>query len=163
MEIYLLRHGEAEESLRIPDAERSLTSAGRRKLGDVLLRARQGGAAPALILSSPLRRAMETAELAAGILGTRESVQKSNALIPEAAPAEVWGEIRVHRDAERLLLTGHEPLLSQAAAYLIGAPSAQIEMRKGSLARIDVDPFSPEPRGVLLWLLTAELSAGDAT
>jgi phosphohistidine phosphatase len=70
MEIYLLRHGDAEESLRIPDEERSLTPEGRRKVGDVLLRARAAGSAPSLILSSPLRRAVETAELAAGILGT---------------------------------------------------------------------------------------------
>jgi len=84
MEIYILRHGEAEESLRIPDEERSLTPEGRRRLGDVLLRARAAGAGASLILSSPLRRAVETAELAAGILGTRAQVRKTDALRPDA-------------------------------------------------------------------------------
>ena len=158
MEIYLLRHGEAEESLRIPDAERSLTAEGRRKLGGVLLRARAGGAGASLILASPLRRALETAELAAGILGTEAPIVKTNALVPDAAPAEVWDEIRIHRDEGQLLLAGHEPLLSQVIGYLLGEPGAQIEMRKGSLARVDLEGTGSQPRGVLRWLLTAGLA-----
>ena len=158
MEIYLLRHGEAEESLRIPDAERSLTPEGRRKLGAVLLRARSAGAGASLILSSPLRRAVETAELAAGLLNARTPILKTNALLPEAEPAEVWDEIRVHRDEGQLLLAGHLPVLSLAIAYLLGAPSAQIEMRKGSLARVDLDQFGHAPRGALRWLLPPGLA-----
>lgn len=158
MEIYLLRHGEAEESLRIPDAERSLTPEGRRKLGAVLLRARSAGAGASLILSSPLRRAVETAELAAGLLNARTPILKTNALLPEAEPAEVWDEIRVHRDEGQLLLAGHLPVLSLAIAYLLGAPSAQIEMGKGSLARVDLERFGSAPRGALRWLLPPGLA-----
>ena len=161
MEIYLLRHGDAEDSLRIPDGERSLTGEGRKKLGRILLRARDAGAGASLILSSPLRRALETAELAAGLLGTQAQIMKTNALLPEAAPNEVWAEIRTHRDERQLLLAGHEPLLSQAAAYLLGAPAAQIEMRKGSLARIDLEQSGPQPHGVLRWLLSAELAGRE--
>ena len=159
MEIYLLRHGDAEESLRIPDEERSLTAEGRRKLGAVLLRARAAGAGASWILASPMRRAVETAELAAGLLNTRAPILKTNALLPGAAPAEVWDEIHVHREEGQLLLASHEPLLSQAIAYLIGAPSAQIEMKKSSLARVDLDRFGHEPRGVLRWLLPRQLAA----
>ncbi len=161
MEIYLLRHGDAEESLRIPDEERSLTPEGRRKVGDVLLRARDAGAGAALIFSSPLRRAVETAELAAEILGTKASIHKTNALLPNAAPAEVWDQIHTNRTEPQLLMAAHEPLLSQAVAFLLGAPAVQIEMKKGSLARVDIDQFGSEPRGVLRWLLTPRL-AGKA-
>jgi phosphohistidine phosphatase len=158
MEIYLLRHGEAEESFRIPDEERSLTPEGRRKLGDVLLQARAAGAGASLILSSPLRRAVETAELAAGILGTRAQIRKTDALRPDAAPAEVWDEIHMNRGEDQLLLAGHEPLFSQAVAFLLGAPAAQIDMKKGNLVRVDIDQFGSEPRGVLRWLLTPQLA-----
>jgi phosphohistidine phosphatase len=158
MEIYLLRHGDAEESLRIPDEERSLTPEGRRKLGAVLLRARAAGAGASLILASPLRRAVETAELAAGLLNTRAPLVKTNALLPEAAPAEVWDEIRVHRDEGQLLLAGHEPVLGQVIAYLLGVPSAQIDMKKCSLARVDLEQFGHAPRGVLRWLLPPQLA-----
>ncbi len=156
MEIYLLRHGDAEDSLRIPDEERSLTPTGRRKVGAVVMRARAAGAGAALILSSPLRRAVETAELSADLL--EAPVEKTDALLPDAAPSEVWDEIRIHRDRGRVLLVGHEPLLSQVAAYLIGAPSAQVEMKKATLARVDLDQFGPEPRGVFRYLLPADLA-----
>jgi phosphohistidine phosphatase len=161
MEIYLLRHGEAEESLRIPDEERSLTPEGRRRLGNVLLRARDAGVGASLILSSPLRRAVETAELAAGILGTSAQIRKTDALRPDAAPAEVWDAVHINRGEDQLLLAAHEPLLSQAVAFLLGTPAAQIDMKKGSLARVDIDQFGSEPRGVLRWLLTPQL-AGHA-
>lgn len=160
MELYVLRHGEAEGSLGIRDEERALTPEGRRKLGAVLVRARAAGAGASLILSSPLRRAVETAELAGQILGARAPILKTKALTPDGAPAEVWDEIRRHGDEGQLLLAGHEPLLSQVVAYLVGAPSAQVEMRKGSLARIDLDRVGREPRGTLRWLLTADLVAG---
>ncbi|HOL73069.1 MAG TPA: histidine phosphatase family protein [Bryobacteraceae bacterium] len=159
MEVYLLRHGEAEESFRIPDEERSLTPAGRRGLGDVLLRARAAGAGASLILASPLRRAVETAELAAEILGTHARILTTDALRPDAVPAEVWDAIRTNSGENQILLAGHEPLLSQAIAFLLGAPAAQIDMRKGSLARVDIDQFGSEPRGVLRWLITPQLAA----
>ena len=158
MEIYLLRHGDAEGSLSIPDAERSLTPEGRRKLSAVLLRARAAGAAAGLILASPLRRARETAELAAGILGVRAPVLTTNALLPDAEPAELWDELRVHRDEPQVLLAGHEPLLSQTVAYLLGAPQAAVDMKKATLARVDLNQFGAAPRGLLRWLLPPPLA-----
>jgi phosphohistidine phosphatase len=158
MEIYLLRHGDAEDSPRIPDTERSLTAEGRRKLGAVLLRARAAGAGASLILSSPLRRAVETAELAAGLLETSVAILPTNALMPDASPAEVWDEIRIHRDQSKLLLAGHQPLLGVTVAYLLGAADAAVEMRKAALARVDLDEFGGVPRGLLRWLLPPELA-----
>jgi phosphohistidine phosphatase SixA len=63
VQIYLLRHGIAENST--PDSDRALTPEGREKLRRVLARARDADVAPSLILSSPYRRALETAEIAA--------------------------------------------------------------------------------------------------
>lgn len=160
MEIYLLRHGDAEDSLRIPDEERTLTAEGKRKLRAVLSRARAAGAGADLILASPLRRAQETAALAAEILGTAAPALKTNALLPGASPAEVWEEVRVHREQPRLLLAGHEPILGQTVAYLLGTPGAAVEMKKAALARVDVDQFGAEPRGALRWLLPPALAGG---
>ena len=69
MEIYILRHGEAEvrESGRA-DGDRKLTAAGKRDLKAVLKVARKLGVAPQVILTSPLRRAQETAKIAAEVL-----------------------------------------------------------------------------------------------
>src|ERR1700691_1047992 len=90
MEIYILRHGIAEEAgAGGADAGRALTEAGREKLGRVLDRARAAGAAPSLILTSPYRRAVETARIAGQMLGCRKIVE-TGVLVPEGSPEEVW-------------------------------------------------------------------------
>ena len=160
MELYLLRHGIAEDAAPgMRDADRALTSKGRRKLQVVLEHARDAGVAPALVLSSPLRRARETAEMAVEILGCPEPIVEIEALVPESNPERVWAEIRVHRDAPSILLAGHEPLFSALYAFLLNSPGLAVDVKKGSLGRIDVDPSSPRPRGVLRWLVTPGLYA----
>ena len=72
MQIYLLRHGIAENaSPGQPDSERALTAEGREKLRRVLKRARSAEVNPGAILSSPYKRALETAEVAAEALDSR--------------------------------------------------------------------------------------------
>ena len=157
MRIYLLRHGEAEEGPGIPDEERKLTAAGRRKIQEVLRRARAAGASPSLILTSPLRRAIETGQLAASEFGVG-ALQQTRALEPDAPVGGVWDEIRAHQHEPEVLLAAHEPLLSGVVAHLIGGPTGRIDMRKATLARVDVERFGPQPDGVLQWLLTPELA-----
>ncbi len=116
---------------------------------------------PALILASPFRRAIETAELAAKILGYKGQILQTRALQPESSPEGVWDEIRGHRDESSLLLAGHEPLFSSLAAYLLGAPSMYIDFKKAGLLKLTVDSFPPHPRGVLGWYLTPKLAARE--
>jgi phosphohistidine phosphatase len=158
MELYLLRHGIAEDRAASGrDADRALTEEGRRKLEKVLRRARKAGVEPALILSSPLRRAMETAQMAAGELGCKSAIVRCDALLPDSTPRQAWSEIRAHGDEPSLLLTGHEPLFSQTAAWLLGSTRAMIDFRKGALLCIDCAPAGAEPRGVLQWMLTPKV------
>jgi phosphohistidine phosphatase len=155
MEIYLLRHGIAENGRPgLKDSDRALTVEGREKLKRVLSRARGAGVKPGLILSSPYRRALETAEVAAESLGYRRKIVTTPALVPEASPQQVWEEVRARRDESAILLASHEPLMSATVALLLGSPALKVDMKKASLARIDCDGFGPEPTGVLKWLLT---------
>lgn len=155
MEIYLLRHGIAEDGRPgSRDSERALTAEGREKLKRVLKRARAAGVGPTLILTSPYKRARQTAEVAAEVLECAAEPVESAALVPNASPHEVWQEIRNHKDEPSLLLASHEPLLSSAVALLLGVPSLQVDMKKAALARVDCGRFGPEPRGLLKWLLT---------
>jgi len=159
MELYLLRHGIAEDRAASGrDADRRLTDEGRAKLRRVLERAHSAGVSPSLILSSPLRRALETAEIAAHELGYEGKIVRIQALAPEASPQQVWEAIREHRDESAVLLAGHEPLFSATFAYLLGSTRAMVHFRKGALARIDVAGFGPTPVGVLEWLLPAKLA-----
>ena len=161
MQVHLFRHGTAED-IRSggSDSKRKLTAAGREEVRLAIEYARPATIAPTLILSSPYVRAVETAEIAAGVLGFAGSIVRTSALEPSASPQGVWEEIRDRQNELQILLAGHEPLLSQLAAYLLDAPTLLIEMRKAMLVRIDLDRFGGNPRGILKWMLPPDLWSG---
>jgi len=161
MEIYILRHGIAEDAPPgQPDSERALTSDGRKKLRSVLRAAASAGVAPSLILTSPYKRALQTAQLAAEILDYKGELLRTKALEPSGSPKTVWDEIRVHKDEARILLAGHEPLFGRLTAYLLGSPNLQVDFKKGAIACVELERFTAEPHGVLRWMLTPKLAGG---
>lgn len=159
MEIYLLRHGIAED-LRAgqKDADRALTDEGKRKLRVVARRARLAGVKPTLIVTSPYRRAVETAEIVAAELKYKGQLLRTKALVPDSSPEAVWEEIRAHKQELQIILAGHEPLFSALAAYLLNAPSLVIDFKKGALMRVDIEQLSAHPRGILKWMLAAKVA-----
>ena len=160
MQLHLLRHGRAEdEGPGASDLARKLTPRGRAEVQQVLERVRRAGAVPSLILSSPYVRAFESAEIAAKILGYAGTIIRTDALVPISAPRRIWDEIRSQQTESQILLAGHQPLLGQLLANLLGAPALQVAMRPATLVRIDVDHFGAEPHGVLHWVLPPELAA----
>jgi len=154
MEIYLLRHGMAEQGIAGgSDSQRALTEEGRRALRDVLRRAHRADVNPSLILSSPYRRAVETAREAAEALGYRSPVEQTKALLPDAPPQDVWDEIRQRQGESAVLLVGHEPMMSSLASFLMGCPSLSLDFKKAALVRIDCGRLSAQPAGTLKWML----------
>ena len=161
MEIYILRHGNAAEPhAGMKDADRALTPEGAKKLQSVLRRARGVDVKPSIIVTSPYRRARETAQVAAQVLPGGPTLVESRSLTPESSPEAVWEAIRAHKSEPQIMIVGHEPLLSLVYAYLLGSP-VQIDVKKGSLGRVDVDRFIAQPRGWLRWLIYPKL-AGDS-
>ena len=159
MEIYLLRHGIAEDGRAgQPDSERSLTSEGKKKLHAILKRLHKADIAPSLIITSPYKRALQTAEIAAEELEYKGELLRSSALEPGSQPSAVWDEIRVHRDESSILLAGHEPLFSSVTAYLLVSPRLRIDFKKGAIACVEVDRFGPEPQAALRWMMTPRLA-----
>ena len=160
MQVYLLRHGVAEEGgTSVNDADRALTAEGRQKLREVLRAAVNAEVQPTLILTSPLKRAVQTAEIAKDILGYKSALVRTKALVPSATVDLVWEEVRAHRNEEQLMLVGHDPLFSHLGGYLLGAPSLKIDFKKGSILRVDFENFPSHPHGILRWYLTAKLAA----
>ena len=157
MELYLLRHAIAEDNAAT-DADRQLTDEGRQKLRRVMKRAASAGVQPSLILSSPYKRAIETAEIAATELDYKGKILRVGSLTPDSSPPSVWSEIRGHRDESAILLAGHEPLFSATVAFLLGSTQEMIAFRKAALVRIDVHGFGASPQGVLQWMLTPKLA-----
>ena len=158
MQIYILRHGIAEDAAPGgSDADRALTREGKEKLRRVLQCAHAAGVRPSLILTSPLKRALETAELAASILNVKRDLIKTSALSPASSPQRVWSEVRAHK-TEELLIAGHEPLLSRFVAFLLRCPALRLDLKKGAMVRVDIETVGPEPHGVLKWILTPKLA-----
>jgi phosphohistidine phosphatase len=159
MKLYLVRHGIAEDGHQgLPDEERQLTPEGRTKLKEIFRLARGAGVQPALILSSPLVRAVQTAEIAARELGYKNAIEQVRSLSPDANPRETWEDIRVHKTESELLLTSHNPLCASLAGYLLGTPELNVDYKKGAIMRIDFDSFGTEPHGVLRWFAVPALA-----
>ena len=158
MQLLLVRHGRAESRAASGrDADRVLTPEGIAELRRVLALAHRAGVRPSLIQASPLARAVQTAEIAAQVLGYRGEIVRTTSLVPESSPAQVWEEIRVHSGEPSLMLVGHEPLLSAMVAALLGSTRPMIQFAAGGLVRIHIEGFSAQPAGVLEWMITPDL------
>jgi phosphohistidine phosphatase len=159
MELYILRHGIAEDApAGQPDSDRALTAEGKKKLRALLRVVKDAKVAPTLILTSPYKRAVQTAQIAAEVLGYPGDLLRTKALLPSASPTEAWSEVRAHQGDPQVLLAGHEPLFSMLGAYLLGCRDLQIDFKKGAVLRVDIDRFHAEPRGVLKWMLIPKLA-----
>jgi phosphohistidine phosphatase len=157
MEIYILRHGEAGvRKAGRSDGERKLVASGKRDLRAVLKVAGKLGVAPQVILASPLRRAQETAEIAAQMLGCKRVVE-TKSLLPGASPQLVWKEIGGLQKVESVLIAGHNPHLGSLIALLLEA-AVMVDLKKGALVRITTQSKLGPPRGVLKWMLTPKMA-----
>lgn len=159
MEILVLRHGIAEEARPgQADAERALTREGKQKLRALLRRLAKAGVRPSLVLTSPYLRARQTAEIARDVLAPEAMIVPARALAPGSTPQEAWEEIRLYSNQNSVLCASHEPLCSELAGYLLGAPGLPIDFKKGAMMRIDTDGAGPRPRGVLRWFVIPKLA-----
>jgi phosphohistidine phosphatase len=159
MQVYLLRHGISQEARPgLGDADRSLTADGRRRLRQTLQAAIRADVKPSLILSSPLKRAVQTAEIAKEVFAYKGEILRTNALLPGAAAERVWDEIRVHKNETGVILVGHNPLFDLLAGYLLGQPELQVDFKKGAILRLDMEAFHARPKGILRWYLTSKLA-----
>ena len=155
MEIYILRHGIAVER-GTPgykrDGDRPLTEEGVEKMRQIAKAMREMDLQSDVIFSSPYVRAKATADIVAETLG--ENVTLTDSLPPEADPAELIDEINGEKP-QRVLLVGHEPDLSALISTLIcGKRNADIELKKGGLAKLTAETLTYGKCATLNWLLT---------
>jgi phosphohistidine phosphatase len=136
MEVLLMRHGEAVgEAPGLGDAGRFLTEKGRkitRRAARWL--ARKPKRCPAAIWTSPLVRAVQTAEILAEIAGVRAGVQAVAELSPGRDPKDLVALLRAETNKGPIALVGHEPSLSLLAAALLGASTLPGFKKSGIVA-----------------------------
>ena len=160
-----MRHAIAEERVGFAgtDAERALTEEGARRFR----RAARALAAQvpdlALVVSSPYRRAVETAALLRAAFERAPASAELAALAPDGEFAAVLAFLRAQRRVATLALVGHEPSLSRLEGHLLtdgGGPLAHL--KKGGAALVELAGVVAAGRGTLLWHLTAAQLRGLA-
>jgi phosphohistidine phosphatase len=151
MQLYFLRHGEADwPGWTKPDDERPLTDFGKKEVRQVAKFLNRLKVKPDLIVTSPLPRALQTAEVAAEQLKTK--LRQDEALEPGFGIGELRTVLKRHR-SKVLMLVGHEPDFSSVISALTGA---SVKLSKAGVALVDIDPEAEEGR--LLWLFPPKFS-----
>jgi phosphohistidine phosphatase len=157
-ELYLIRHGIAAErgDAWPDDNKRPLTDEGVRRLRKMAAGLVVMGVGFDVMLTSPLIRAKQTAELIAAELKPQPTIAVTDALSPGASYSSVLDELGKHARRRRIALVGHEPGMGALAARLMGSRHA-LAFKKGAVARIDVAALPPTGAGSLAWFLTPKL------
>jgi phosphohistidine phosphatase len=158
LELYLIRHGVAEDRGEDypDDSKRPLTSDGISQLRKAAKALDALGVGFDHIITSPLTRTKQTADVFAEYLKSRPSVSNSDAMAPAGTPAAVLQELGKHMRKARIALVGHEPNIGELAARLIGSRTP-LEFKKGAVCRIDFEVFPPKGAGQLRWFLTPKM------
>jgi phosphohistidine phosphatase len=159
IELYFLRHADAGNPAAWPgdDADRPLSAKGKRqskRLGRLL---RDLGFEPDVLITSPKLRAADTARIVGRAIGAEPTGDDRLASgLDPGTLGEVLGEL--DSSARRVMLVGHDPDFSSLVSWLVGA---RITLRKGALARTDVDGSAVAAgRASLRWLLPPDAVAG---
>lgn len=151
MRLYFLRHGEADwPGWTKPDDERPLTDSGKKEVRQVAKFLSRLKVKLDSIVTSPLPRALQTAEIAAEQLKTK--LGQDEALEPGFGIVELRTVLKRHR-SKVLLLVGHEPDFSSVISALTGA---SLKLSKAGVALVDIDPDTE--KGRLLWLFPPKVA-----
>jgi phosphohistidine phosphatase len=157
MILYFLRHASAGEHMANPkkDEKRALDKEGIEQCGYV------GRALTALnvqvdtMVSSPLKRATQTASLVGNELGYEGKLQIDSALRPEATLADFRKLLEKYSRQEAIMVVGHNPNLSQFLGAIISDSGceASLELKKGGVAKVETRRTS----GTLQWCVTPKV------
>jgi phosphohistidine phosphatase len=158
MLLYFLRHASAGKTMLNPkkDERRPLDEEG-------ILQSRYVGRLLAnldvqvdQIISSPLKRARQTASLVANELAFEAAVQVDDALRPEADYEQFQTMLSRYKKYDAIMVVGHNPSFTEFLSKSVSAGSggAQIEFKKGAVARVDLSGRA----GMLEWLVTPKIA-----
>ena len=154
MLLYLVRHGIAEDSAPSGgDPERRLTQEGTLRTAMVAKGLKKTGLQPNRIISSPYVRARETAEIFARVLGFGNDIELDPRLTPFGRLEQAADLLRENREADSILLTGHEPSLGEFISAFTADNHLRIDVKKASVTVIRIDRFAAQISGTLLWSL----------
>jgi len=135
-----MRHAEAvERDDVVPDEWRYLTGKGRAAAKKMSGAVARYGPKTRLTITSPLTRAVQTAEIAAEKACRKNVVIASDLLLPGADINQLVAYIKAHKDAKRIMLVGHEPQLGSLVAAVLGCSDSRVTLKKSSCVALKLD------------------------
>ena len=162
MNLFILRHGLAsdpgEDGLPkdLKDAERPLSAKGKQRMWRLTEAMRAMELQFDVVASSPLLRARQSAQIVTEALALRRKLVLTDHLAPAGSPQLLVEQLNeLGPRAKNILLVGHEPYLSRLIALLLtGGTTAAIDLKKGGLARLEIETLRCARCATLAWLLT---------
>ena len=155
MVLYVMRNAEAVEGSESLQAEwRYITEKGRAASAKISKLICKIGPKPRLIITSPLTRAVQTAEIAAENACRKNIVVASALLLPGGDISKLLLHLKGCRDAKRVMLVGHEPQLGSLVATLLGRPDQAVTLKNGACVALQVDPDKDDKPADFIYCLT---------
>ncbi|MBI4475428.1 MAG: phosphohistidine phosphatase SixA [Acidobacteria bacterium] len=155
MELYFMRHGIATpKEDGGPDADRPLVPEGIKKSQQAAEALRNLEIEFDRILTSPLVRARQTADIVANVLQMQDRIEELEELADHSVK-EVVRALTKFKGDDRLLLVGHQNQMGDTIAYLLGGEDKmQVDLKKSGICLVEVDSLPPKSRATLCWMLS---------
>jgi phosphohistidine phosphatase len=157
MRIYIVRHAIAlpHGTLDIAEEDRPLSLEGIEAMKKAAAGLAALGVAPKVVLSSPLPRAVQTAELIIAACADKPALELIPSLAPSGRRSAVYREICERGDRDSIMLVGHQPSLGEIAGEIAwGSADHYLELKKGGACALELTTLERVPRGTLLWCIT---------
>lgn len=138
MRVVLMRHGEASDPHASSDGSRHLTLRGREVTRAVAAQLRERGVIPTAMYTSPLVRAVQTAEILAHEVGFAGPVVAHDPLVPGGTTAHALSVLDAHADGDVVALVTHEPTVRALAGHLSGMGGGFPGFRTSGVAIVEV-------------------------
>ncbi len=158
MDLYLIRHADAlalGERGITDDAERPLSEKGENQVHILAQGLLKKGITLDGIVTSPLVRSKQTADLLVGTSSPAPPIHVTDTLLPDVRPGKLGRYLR-KLGGQHVAVVGHLPQLPLFAGWLIGAKKAQLNLAKGGIACIDCGEAPSKGAGELEWLVTLD-------
>jgi len=155
MRLYLVRHAIAEARSAVSDADRALTPKGQLRMAEAAKGLRDLKVLPEVIVTSPMRRALETATIIAEELGGVRLEQLPELAQGFCSPADILASLRPYENLKAIALVGHQPGLGELASFMLSGSigNCEIDFKKGAVACFERQSGQRQDRFTLIWLL----------
>jgi phosphohistidine phosphatase len=161
MDLFILRHGEAGKTIPSgsTDSKRPLTVTGEKEMVIISKALRKMGVRLDVILTSPLKRARQTADIVAKEFKAQNKLRQMRELSPEGDKKALYQNLSSFKEGTSILLVGHSPYLSEMVSEIVSDDSSvRLDLKKGGIVRIRVTVAAPKLKGELKWLVSPRLS-----